>query len=463
MAFHECKSRRMSRLVFLFLRLLLAVRFFSSVCFCRVDDQPRSFVLELTQDTLPQAIEKYDVIMVEFFAPWCSHCQRLAPEYERAAQILYKDAPNVKLAKIDADKYNSIAKQYDIDGFPTLRLYTNGIPTEASYEGSRSAETIVAYVKRSIVPPVTNLSTESDLTDFVKSVNDDSPIFVGFGLEPSKLEDLARKHKRKAWFAVIQDVSEKMMQDYDFDKRPAVVGMHPNVGEQIVFYGPFEGSDLGDYILQHLMPSVSSVDNPEIVQRLKDDGRPIAIGVVGSKSDSSSVSFIQKLKMAAPANRAFVFAYVETTKALAFVEPFGIGKASSLPTVVIWDGESHFSKSDDLEAFVGADAEAQLTKFLQDFRDGKLKLRALLSPPFLQLARKILFGGPTLFLVCVLIVVVVLLQGCKWNAFTGDGDYGDEHRDRTRRADLEGDVIADRIPGDSVDPLYFARKSEKRD
>lgn len=459
MAFNESSGgRRMMMMMFRFLLLLLQ---FSSVCLGRVDGQTRSYVLDLTPDSLVQAIEKYDVIMVEFFAPWCGHCKHLAPEYERASQILFKEAPNVKLAKIDLEKYK-LASKYNIDGFPTLRLYTNGIPTEADYEGPRSAEAIVAYVKRSIVPPISSLATESELTDFVTSVNDNFPIFVGFGLEASVLEDLARKHRRKAWFAAIQDeqVSEKMMVDFDFDKKPALVCLHPKLDEHIVFYGPFEGVDMGDFILQHLMPSVSSIDNPDSVKRLKEDGRPIAIGILPRKSEAG-LAFIQKLKAAVPANRAFVFAYVETSKAQAFVQPFGIGTGSVLPTVVIWDGESHFSKSDYPEAFIGADAEAQLTKFLQEYRDGKLKLKALLQPPLLQLAKKFVLGGPTLFFVGILVVVVVLLQGFKWNAH--DGDHPDEHnRERSRRADLEGDVLADRIPGDT-DPLFFARKSEKRD
>lgn len=119
-------------------------------------------------------------------------------------------------------------------------------------------------------------------------------------------------------------------------------------------------------------------------------------------------------------------------------------------------------QSDDAEAFAGADAAAQLTNFLQAHRDGKVPLKALLQPPLLQLVKKIVFGGPTLFLVCMLIIVVVMLQGCKGNALA-DGDHPDDHRERARRADLEGDVVADRMPADTVDPLFYVRKSEKRD
>jgi protein disulfide-isomerase A6 len=97
--------------------------------------------------------ENFDTIVgkipafVEFFAPWCGHCQRLAPEYEVVGDAFGKYASRVAVAKIDCDASENkpICNANDITGFPTLKWFSaDGTPE--SYQGGRTADDIISFI-----------------------------------------------------------------------------------------------------------------------------------------------------------------------------------------------------------------------------------------------------------------------------------------------------------------------------
>mmetsp|Transcript_106250 Transcript_106250/g.343301 ORF Transcript_106250/g.343301 Transcript_106250/m.343301 type:complete len:233 (+) Transcript_106250:110-808(+) len=71
---------------------------------------------------------------VKFYAPWCTHCQRLAPIWEKLAdQASDKEWP-VKIADVDCTSSKDICERVKVKAFPTLALILDGTLT-AKYQG----------------------------------------------------------------------------------------------------------------------------------------------------------------------------------------------------------------------------------------------------------------------------------------------------------------------------------------
>jgi len=130
---------------------------------------PGEDVVELTDNNFDKEVLNADeAVLVEFFAPWCGHCQRLAPEWSKAASEL---KGKVKVAALDATQHQQMASQFGVQGYPTIKYFPAGTKTKSSaedYSGGRTASDIVQfalsrYVENVDPPEVMELTSNSVL------------------------------------------------------------------------------------------------------------------------------------------------------------------------------------------------------------------------------------------------------------------------------------------------------------
>ena len=62
-------------------------------------------------------------LLVDFWAPWCVYCRRIAPAYEKIAESWNEE---VIVAKVNIDDEPQLAAQERIEVIPTLVLYHKG-------------------------------------------------------------------------------------------------------------------------------------------------------------------------------------------------------------------------------------------------------------------------------------------------------------------------------------------------
>uniref|UniRef100_UPI0037E725B5 protein disulfide-isomerase A3 n=1 Tax=Semicossyphus pulcher TaxID=241346 RepID=UPI0037E725B5 len=341
-----------------------------------------SDVLDYGDDDFESRIGDHSLALVEFFAPWCGHCKRLAPEYEAAATRL---KGLVTLAKVDCTSNSNVCSKYGVSGYPTLKIFRDG-EESGPYEGPRTADGIVSFLKKQAGPASVELKVELDLETFIG--NRDASV-VGFFADD--------KSTAQAEFL---KTANTLRENYRFahTNNEDLLSSHGIEGEGVILFRPVRlNNKFEDNSVKYTEDTFTSNKIKKFIQdylfgicpHMTDDnkdqlkGKDLLVAyydVDYDKNPKGSNYWRNRVMKVAKSfldqGKKLSFAVANKNTFNHEVSEFGLDASGDLPAVAIRTVKG--DKFVMAEEFT-RDGKA-LERFLQDYFDGKLK-RYLKSEP----------------------------------------------------------------------------------
>jgi len=349
---------------------LLACVTFAEEAKEKEEEEGPSDVIDLNGASYTKFVKDNKLCIVLFYAPWCGHCKKFKPEYERIATALKEKG--IPAARIDGDAESDVSNEVGIEGFPTVMVFVDGKPVK--YDGPRSTEGVLAFMDKAKKPPYTILTEKKALEAFLEVAPSAVIGYVGGGDEDTEIQNMfvgaanAMHFSGHAEFAMVTD--PKII---DPEADGPIFELHtPDLVKPSRFNidGTDEDADIPlfnrftHWISSQVMPVLGEI-NQDTYQGYVDARLPFVWFVVSDKDDAELMekySFVREIGRENIGKLTFVM--INGKAQPRQVEHLGF-EQDKLPGIVATDRLRYHMK-DELTA-------DNLRKFIEDYLGAKLE------------------------------------------------------------------------------------------
>lgn len=98
-------------------------------------------IVNATSENFEELIKEEGAV-IEFWAPWCGYCKRLAPVLKQMAQ----EYEELSLAQVNIDDEDALAQRYGIETIPSILVFHDGKPSDPLI-APQSKSQLVSWLK----------------------------------------------------------------------------------------------------------------------------------------------------------------------------------------------------------------------------------------------------------------------------------------------------------------------------
>ncbi|KAL2137312.1 hypothetical protein VTI74DRAFT_5043 [Chaetomium olivicolor] len=200
--------------------------------------------------------------IVEFYAPWCGHCQNLKPAYEKAAKNL-EGLAKVAAVNCDDDANKPFCGSMGVQGFPTLKIVRpkkgGGKPMVQDYQGQRTASAIVEAVVQQINNYVVKIEDKS-LDKFLSEKNETAKVilFTEKGTTSALLKSIAIDFAGVITIGQARNKEAKTVEMFGIEKFPTLLLLPGGDAPAIVYDGELKKEAMVKFLSQAGQPNPES-------------------------------------------------------------------------------------------------------------------------------------------------------------------------------------------------------------
>jgi protein disulfide-isomerase A1 len=312
----------------------------------------------LTDSNFEEALEQQPNLLVEFYAPWCGHCKKLAPEYAQAAKKLLENDPPIRIAKVDSTENPEISKKFGVQGYPTLKYFIEKDPTE--YSGGRTSGSIVEWILKKNKPSFAYVASLAELEVHTESDNVAVVLFAQKDSDEANTFEKVSKVLDGAEFII--STSPEALENFKVTE-PSLVVFRKFDEPRVDYSGPLTQPDISKFVSETLIPLVIEFDE-RAIELIFKESNPVIFLFSTSYAEYSPM--FTKLAKEFKGTILFSKADLFTTDNGRLAQFLGVTGESQPTSLILQPStQSKFLISNEV-------SEENLRAFINDWKDEKL-------------------------------------------------------------------------------------------